>query len=182
MFGTHTGAAIAIELALGGGRPARFALALDGVGVFDAKTRAVYLERYAHAFPADLEGAWLARLFQFCRDQFIFFPWFARDEQHLLGWSLPAAEQLADSVIDVAKARGSYHHSYRAAFAYPALDRIRQLDMPIMLMAAQDDPLRAGTIAAAKRAPQGRFVTLPSLMDPAFLPAQARALLEQCCP
>lgn len=180
VFGTHTGAAIAVELAAEPSRPAPFALALDGLGVFDANTSATYLERYAHPFPADLDGAWLARLFQFCRDQYIFFPWFARDGKHLLGWSLPTSEQLADSVIDVAKARNSYHRSYRAAFAYPALDRIGQLALPVLLMAATDDPLRAGTMMAAERARHGHFVALPSYADPDFLPAQRRALLDHC--
>ena len=180
VFGTHTGAAIAIELALTAGGPPPFALVLDGLGILDADTSASYLQRYADPFAADLDGAWLARLFQFCRDQYIFFPWYARDHQHLLGWSLPTAEQLADSVIDVAKARNSYHHSYRAAFAYPALDRIEQLDTPVLLMAATDDPLRAGTIVAAERARLGRFVDLPACADAAFLPAQARVVLDHC--
>ena len=148
--------------------------------MFDAETSATYLERYAHPFSADLEGAWLTRLFQFCRDQYIFFPWYARDRQHLLGWSLPTADQLADSVVDIAKARNSYHRSYRAAFGYPALDRIEQLDAPVLLLAAKDDPLRAGTIAAAERARQGRFVDLPSYADPAYLTEQRRVILDHC--
>lgn len=180
VFGTHTGAAIAVELALAAGGPPSFALVLDGLGIFDADTSATYLRRYADPFEADLDGAWLARLFQFCRDQYIFFPWYARDRDHLLGWSLPTADQLADSVVEVAKARNSYHHSYRAAFAYPALERIAQLDTPVLLMAATDDPLRAGTILAAERAPQGRFLALPTYADAAFLPTQSRAILDQC--
>ena len=85
LFGTHTGAAIALELAAMLPATRRCALVLDGLGIFDAATREDLLRHYAFSFEADLEGAWLARLFQFCRDQHVFFPWYARDVAHLLG-------------------------------------------------------------------------------------------------
>ena len=79
----------------------------------------------------------------------------------------------------MAKAPATYHLSYRAAFAYPALARIEACVRPVLLIAAADDPLSAGTLEAAGRAPAGRFTALPSLGDPENLAALAGKVLAE---
>ncbi|MBU2083275.1 MAG: alpha/beta hydrolase [Alphaproteobacteria bacterium] len=56
IYGSHTGSAIAAELAISA--PSRIGrVVLEGVGVFSPEQRAAFLEDYAHPFVPDLDGA-----------------------------------------------------------------------------------------------------------------------------
>lgn len=161
VYGSHTGAAIAAELAILAPDRVR-SLVLDGLDILTDAERAAVLARYAFPFPADLEGAYLQRVFMFCRDQYVFFPWYERNAKGLReGAALPDAQVLHDWVVEVLKAHTSYHLNYRAAFRWRAQDRLPLVRHPALVYAAANDPLVASTQVAAQAVSGGRYVALP---------------------
>lgn len=167
VYGTHTGAAIAAELAILAPGRVRSVM-LDGVSDLSGEELAEWLAVYALPFEADLEGAYLARIFQFCRDQFLFFPWYRRTKQARRDGGLPAADDLAALVIETLKARDSYHRNYHAAFRWDARARLPLMPCPALLMASEADPLFATTKALAAFVPGRQFRALPRYDAPLF--------------
>ena len=175
VYGTHTGACLASELALMAPEKVN-KLVQDGVVVFSDEERADYIANYAAPFKPDLEGTQFLKAFLFCRDQFMFFPWYARDKQHRRDSGLPDPNSLHDWVVEVLKAGTSYHLAYRAAFAYPADERLPQVPQPILCVAAADDPLRAHTADIVDELPQGQYRQLPRFDDPDYIPTLAATM------
>lgn len=177
VYGTHTGACLAAELALLAPQRIR-RVAQDGVVTFSASEREELLARYAFPFEPDLNGTHLLRAFMFCRDQYLFFPWYAHDQAHRRDAGLPPPLPLHEWVVEVLKAATTYHLAYRAAFAYPATERLPLLTQPVLCLAAGDDPLGPGTESVARRLPGARFTGLPRMDDEGYLDALAAALEE----
>lgn len=167
LYGSHTGGAIAAELAiLAPDRIRR--VVIDGVMVLTPEMRAAVLARYALPFPADLDGAYLIRVFQFCRDQYLFYPWYDRTRKGQRSGSLPAPRDLHNWVVEVLKANESYHLNYQAAFRWEAPARLPLLTHPTLLLAAENDPLVESTRDVASVVPGGRYVALPRTDAPDF--------------
>lgn len=159
VYGSHTGAAIACELAALA--PDRVtSVVLDGAVEFDAPTRDAFLQAYAPSFSPTLEGDHLIRAFQFCRDQYLFYPWFRRDAAHVRKLGLPDAARLHDTVLDVLKAGTTYRDSYHAAFRYAFAERLALLRCPVLGLAGARDPLRETTRALLAHAPRGRIAAV----------------------
>jgi pimeloyl-ACP methyl ester carboxylesterase len=172
VYGTHTGANIGLELAIR--YPARVRrLILDGVGLYPPAERRRMLEHYAHPFEPDLTGSQFLKAFMFCRDQYVFWPWFDTSREGRRDGGLPAPEVLHDWVLEVAKATRTYHLGYRAAFAYPAAERLPKLERPLLLMASQSDPLFDHTRQAAALLPGTKFAPLGHGAEPTFAEAFA---------
>jgi pimeloyl-ACP methyl ester carboxylesterase len=141
IYGTHTGACIAVEMALLA--PARVRrVVLDGIGLFSADEAALFRQRYAPPVAPDLAGTHLAWVFQFCRDQSVFFPWFAATPEAARGVGLPPADALHDMVVEVLKCLPTYHLGYHAAFSYDASARLKLLRHDVLAMCTDQDPLR----------------------------------------
>lgn len=175
LYGSHTGAAIAAELAiLAPDRIER--LILDGVQLLTVDERAEALDRYAHPFTPDLDGAYLARAFQFCRDQFLFYPWYDRSRASRRTSGLPDPATLHAMLTEVLKAGDTYHRNYHAAFRWDAVARLRLLDCPVLMLAAEDDPLFANTASLAAVPPDARFVPLPRFDAPLYPQARKAAI------
>lgn len=173
VYGMHTGAAIATELALLAPHRIR-SMALEGVTRLDPAAQAEFLDRYAPDFTPDLDGAYLARAFQFCRDQFLFFPWFDRTAAAQRSGGLPPAADLGGLVLEVLKAGGSYAANYRAAFRWYAAPRLAKVTCPLLVMASLTDPLHDMTCAVAGTAHQ--FLSLPPFATPDYTAARRAAL------
>ena len=173
VYGSHTGASIAAELAILA--PDRIdGVVLDGLGVFAPAQRDELLARYALPFTPDLDGAYLLRAFHFLRDQYLFFPWYDRTAAAWRGAGLRSADDLHEWLVEVLKAPETYVRAYRAAFSWPAVDRLPLVRCTTLLMAAANDPLHDGTRDAASFVPHGRFMSLPRFDDPGFATARAR--------
>lgn len=168
LYGSHTGAAIATELALMA--PDRIShVVLDGVSWMSPEELEEILANYAFPFVPDRDGAYLTRIFQFCRDQYLFFPWYKRTREGRRDNGLGSAADLHAWVTEVMKANETYHLNYRAAFKWDGRDRLAALKVPALLMAGENDPLYDSTVEMAALVPGGdAFATLPRFDAPEF--------------
>jgi pimeloyl-ACP methyl ester carboxylesterase len=157
LYGSHTGASIATELAILAPDRVRNVI-LDGVGIFSAEERAEYLANYAPAVTPDLNGAYLNWAFMFCRDQYQFWPWYKRNRENSRGAGLPPPGELHDWVLEVLKAIETYHLGYRAAFGYPKAERLPLVTRPLLAIADENDPLLPNTEAILRLIPGVTFV------------------------
>jgi pimeloyl-ACP methyl ester carboxylesterase len=140
VYGSHTGACMAVELAIRAPNRVR-RVVLDGIGLFSEEEVRDYLLHYAPAMAPDLAGTHLTWAFQFCRDQALFFPWFKASTETARGLGLPAPAALHEMVVDVLKSLQTYHLGYNASFRYPARERLPLLQHKVLAIAAADDPL-----------------------------------------
>jgi pimeloyl-ACP methyl ester carboxylesterase len=161
LYGFHTGAHIAIEMALA--RPGRVGrIVLDGLLVLDDAERGEFLEHYAPPLVSDAHGTQVFQALGFIRDQAWFFPHFRRDAAHNLGGGAMPPAVLHMLTVDLLKAAQSYHLAYRAVFRHAVLDRVALLPQPAYLVADEADPTRHGLAAAAARLAGARHETLRS--------------------
>lgn len=160
LYGSHTGAAVAAELAIQAPDRVR-SVVLDGVAAFTDEQQADYMAHYAPAFTPTLDGDHLLRAFMFCRDQYIFFPWYQRDAGHRRAVGLPAPQKLHDLLLDVLKAPETYPWSYHAAFRYPTMSRIPLIACPVLGVLGAADPLADDTRAALAAAAKGQCRQTP---------------------
>ncbi|MDR6707266.1 MULTISPECIES: alpha/beta fold hydrolase [unclassified Novosphingobium] len=175
VYGMHTGAAIAAELAILA--PDRVAgVVIDGLSDFHGEGLEEVLTHYAPPFPADLDGAGLARLFQFCRDQFLFFPWYARSGGARRDTGLPPPDDLYGWVGEVLKARGSYARAYHAAFRWRGRERLPLVACPMAITCGANDPLYAATDSVAHDAGMG-LRPLPRFDAPDYAAARRDLIL-----
>lgn len=140
LYGTHTGGSIAAEIAIQAPNRVR-KLILDGIGLYPDDLQAELLSRYAPAMQPDLHGAHMNWAWHFVRDTYMFWPWYATDAAHRRSIGLPPPEMLHDKVLDVLKAIGTYHLSYRAAFRYDKREQFKRLAVPTMAACADTDML-----------------------------------------
>jgi pimeloyl-ACP methyl ester carboxylesterase len=172
VYGSHTGAAIAAELALLA--PGRvLSVTFDGIGHWQGAELAEALALYAQPFAPDLDGDYLGRLFTFCRNQFLFYPWYRETDAARRTGDLPPPENLHGLVTEVMKAATTYHRNYHAAFRWDAPGRLPLLAAPALFMASESDPLFADTRALAAT---GSFAPLPALGDPGYAAARHTAM------
>jgi pimeloyl-ACP methyl ester carboxylesterase len=176
LYGSHTGAAIAAELAILA--PERISrVVLDGVSWLTPEELEDILANYAFPFEPDQNGAYLTRLFQFCRDQYLFYPWYRRTRSARRDGGMGSAADLHAWALEVMKANETYHLNYRAAFKWDGRERLPLLSVPALLIAAETDPLLDSTRHLTGLAQDGRFVALPR-SDAADFGALRKAAIE----
>lgn len=150
VYGTHTGAAIAMALAVR--HPQKVArLVIDGLGVFDGVERAQIMDSYLPPFLPQVDGTHLAWLWSRVRDQFLFFPWNHRGTGTRLWRALPEPAVLQQVALDLLRAGDNYRAPYAAAFRYRPIEWLAHLSMPVFIGARGDDMLlphlaRLGTV------------------------------------
>jgi pimeloyl-ACP methyl ester carboxylesterase len=175
VYGSHTGAAIACELAIL--YPDRVShVVLDGIGLWSPQQQVELVDRYAHPFKPDLDGAYLMRTYHFCRDQYLFYPWYNRIATARRDGGMPSAPDFHAWYVEVLKAAETYHHAYRAAFSWAATGRLPLVPCVALVMAAQNDPLLDMTCTATSLLADGRFRTLPRYDASDFMATRAAAI------
>jgi len=173
LYGSHTGASIAAELSIiAPGRVRR--LVLDGMGLYAPEDRDAMLRTYAPEIVPDHQGLHLHWAFMFCRDQSVFWPWYAKDAANRRPTGLPDPGTLHDFTVEVLKAIGTYHRSYRAAFRYPKRERLALVRVPTLAVTAEDDMLRPFLDEVAALVPGATRIALP----PGETPEGRQALVE----
>jgi pimeloyl-ACP methyl ester carboxylesterase len=123
LLGSHTGAAIALELAAL--RPDLVSgVILDGVPMFTAAETDRLFHGYFEPVVPDDRGGHYARTWTRIRDMFIWFPWTSHDPARLNGADLPPPTTTHRWVSMVFKAARHYAEPYRAAIAYGERARV----------------------------------------------------------
>ena len=140
VYGTHTGALLALEVACM--RPDRVGAAvLDGLPLFNDEEREEFLARFNPPYTPTISGSHLVDLWSRFRDQSVYFPWYRRESATRLDIDLPDAEWLHDGVLDFLRAGDSYPLAYDAAFRHVAEPSLAALTVPTAILAHDDDPL-----------------------------------------
>lgn len=177
LYGSHTGASIAMEMAIT--TPDRVhRLVIDGMGLYSVDEQSEILKHYAREIAPDLEGTHLMKVWHFCRDQFLFWPYYERTQAGRLHNGLPDAQYLHDFITEVFKAMGTYHLSYRAAFRHPKKKRLPLIKMPTLSVCSPSDMLWQYHRAIAELVPDCTSRELPTWDDPALEEQLARMILE----
>lgn len=172
LYGSHTGAHIAVEMAIAAPQRVR-RIVLDGIGMFTPTERANLLANYAPAMVPDAIGTQLHWAWHFVRDQAWFFPYFERDRAHNRGIGSLSPDALHLVTVEVLKAIRTYHLAYRAAFAHATQDRLPLVQHPVLTIADEDDPLRVGIDAAATLLPNAQKLVVGAARDSAGRRAKA---------
>lgn len=171
VFGTHTGAAIALELARRHPQSVTGAV-LDGVPMYTAEEQVSLFSGYFEPLVVDDLGSQFARTWTRFRDLFIWFPWTTKTPATLNETDRPTAELLQLWVSMFYRSARSYGRPYKAAIAYgsQAREAIESLRAPAVFMANDRDmlyphleripPLREGqSICRVTRAQHGAAIT-----------------------
>lgn len=141
-YGTHTGAAIAVDAAVQA--PDRISAAiLDGYAIFTAEERDRLLASYLPAFRPALDGGLAAWLWARVRDQFTAFPWNQVGDGSKLGFGPPSLEAMQRVVDDFLLAGDHYRAGYSAAFRYDHFAPLKKTDRPLHIVTREDDLLFA---------------------------------------
>ncbi len=174
LYGTHTGANIAIEIALARPRQAQ-RLILDAIALYTPELRQDLLEHYARPMPPRPDGAHLTEVWHFVRDQWLFWPWFRRDAAHRRAVDMADPRVLHEMVVDVLKASTTYHLAYRASFLYAKETRLPQLRLPTLMACPESDIFFEDFRRVAALVPGGTPLVVPSGPDSAAFAAAAFA-------
>jgi pimeloyl-ACP methyl ester carboxylesterase len=142
VFGTHTGAAIGVELGLGWPEQVS-GMVLEGLPIFtEAEIKAIFEGYFAPMIPDPLGGHLTATWMRF-RDQFTWFPWLSRDVARLNPVDRPTPEEIDTWVSMFYRSCKTYGAAYKAACyyghgAYLAAEATRT---PTVYMASAEDML-----------------------------------------
>jgi pimeloyl-ACP methyl ester carboxylesterase len=165
LYGSHTGASVAMEIALARPDLVR-TLTIEGMGLYAAGLRSEVLDRYAREIRPDAEATHLMKVWHFCRDQHLFWPYYNRTAEGRLPDGLPDDDTLHDFVVEVLKAMRTYHLSYRAAFRHPKRDRLPLLELPVHVICSPSDMLFEYFDEIAALVPGARKTRLLTWTDP----------------
>ncbi|MFN7221345.1 MAG: alpha/beta fold hydrolase [Burkholderiales bacterium] len=133
VYGTLSGVRVALELARTDKRVRR--VVLDGIGVPKPEQLEELLDTYAPPFQADINGNHLLNTFLLCRDQYLFYPWYARDAEHRRPNGLPDAATLHIKVMEALKSAPAFRPLIRAAFRYDCAAALAALTQPALISA-----------------------------------------------
>ena len=159
LYGAHTGACIALDLA--DRQPQRAAgLVLDGLPRFSDEERAHLLAHYTPRIEVRWDGTHLLAAFNQRRDMKLFFPWFEKSEATRLAIAVPPAQQLHEEALDLIKAKDHYWKGYEAAFRYVVEGPLARVTVPSAITARGDEILGAPRFEGAS--PAVRVELLPT--------------------
>ncbi|MDG2242816.1 MAG: alpha/beta hydrolase [Rhodospirillaceae bacterium] len=178
LYGSHTGAHIACELAIH--YPDRVRrLVFDGIGMFSPEDKKDFLENYAPDVQPDEFGQHLIWAWNFVRDQVLHFPYFRRSPEFRQPTaSMPPPEAIQKIVVEVLKGLTTYHKGYRAAFRHPDRDRLPLIQHRTLCAASETDPLKDGVDEAAALVPDSVKAILPGERTAEEVAAKAAAIVE----
>ncbi|NIJ08541.1 pimeloyl-ACP methyl ester carboxylesterase [Sphingomonas vulcanisoli] len=165
LYGTHTGATIAAEVALAWPERVRH-LILDGVSNFTPEQRAEMLAHHAPPLTIAPDASHLLWAWNFVRDAYLFWPWYKRDAEHLRGSDVPTTDALHDKFVEVIKAARTFHLSYNAAIAYDMPERFGAITVPTLFTCARQDMLLAYFDELAALMPHAERYISPGLSGP----------------
>jgi len=153
-------------------------LVIDGMGLYSGDMQSEVLDRHAREIVPDAEATHLMKVWHFCRDQFLFWPFCNRTADGRLPGGLPSEAEMHAFVVEVLKALGTYHLSYRAAFRHPRRDRLPLVRVPTLVCASPSDMLYSYFRDVAALVPGAQAAELPAWHSEAFDTGTAAILHE----
>lgn len=138
LFGTHTGARIVAELAIGFPERVR-KLILDGMRRGPDESWQEYADSLDLSRYIDQDGTQFQKAWSRLRDSFFFFPPYRQDAKHFIGMGLPDARHLHAYALEVFKGIAAAHIPYRLAVLYPSEQRLPKIARPALCTCAPKD-------------------------------------------
>ncbi|MBV6416702.1 MAG: 2-succinyl-6-hydroxy-2,4-cyclohexadiene-1-carboxylate synthase [Steroidobacteraceae bacterium] len=161
VVGVQGGSLIGLELASIASRRVR-RLVLVAPPYFDRATQVKLRERYVPDISLDGHGGHLLAAWHFLRDHGLFWPWYERTVAAILhGERQIDPGRVHQRVLELFRAPEGWRRMCLAQFAYPVKVKLRAAKVPMLLAAADHDPLRDATLAAARAQPAIPFCALP---------------------
>ena len=154
IYGCHTGASIAMEIARRGDIAVR-SLILDGVGIYPPDFRQKLLDNYIPDLTPDRDGLYALKLWMMLRDMYLFWPWFEKDAANRRPVDLPSSQSMHARFVETLKAVTTFGKSYQAAFRYDKLATLSRLEMPVMITSAEGDMLSGADQQVLAALPNG---------------------------
>ncbi|MBM3502456.1 MAG: alpha/beta fold hydrolase [Alphaproteobacteria bacterium] len=150
LFGTKTGACIALELACR--FPERvLGVVLDSLPLFTPREVAdiTHVAKsddgddayYLMPFRATWDGAHLTTTWSHVRDHIFWFPWYRRRGANRRDIDMPSPSTMHEGVLDNFRAGDNLRTVVEAAFRYPAKAAVETLRVPALFMARADSML-----------------------------------------
>ena len=139
LYGTHTGAIVAVRLA--SRYPSRIAaLVANGILLNTADERSEKADRYLPPFVPQWDGSHLAWMWSRLRDQLAFYPWYRHDPGHRIDWQ-QSLEEIDAGALDLMESGDDYRGAYGAVLNYGIDQDLPGLEMPTLLLVAKTDAL-----------------------------------------
>jgi pimeloyl-ACP methyl ester carboxylesterase len=133
LYGTHTGARIALELALARPRSVR-SLLLDGIAVYTPAEQARHLAQYTPSIAPTWDGTHLLRAWNLRRDMALFWPWYDQTPAGRRSVGVPSPEILHAQVVDMLRGGDHYRGGYYAAFSHDVSAALQRVRLPTRLV------------------------------------------------
>ena len=179
VYGTHTGAHIALEFARR--HPQRVSLCiLDGISFYTDDEQKEMKARYAPPFEPLADGGHLAWAWQHTRDQMLFYPWFRWEKERRLGNPMRDPAYIHQVVLWKMLPGWGYRKGYQAAFSHPTLTAARALSVPTLILAQASDILAPMASRITGVPPQVEVKVLPA--DKAPWLAAMNTVLDRTAP
>ena len=160
VYGSHTGATIAMEVAIA--RPEQVGRAiLDGLPMFDEEETADRLAHHAPPLVIRDDGSHLVAAWAQAIQRSLFRHWYRPTEEELKNVEPPEPAAIHDWLVEFLKSGETYHVAYLAAFRYPTRRRLPLVIAPTLVCAKANDLLSPFTEEAGPLLRDGRSAVLP---------------------
>ena len=180
VWGSHTGACVALEMAIAA--PERVGRAvLEAPVMVTTAFRDDLLANYFPPFAPDRFGLHLLHVWNWRRDMFRYWPWYRVEHAAARAIGMPSPDDLQLYAVGILESGTSYDLAYRAGFGYDTRARLPELRRPAILTAGPHDMLANALQDAAALVPDDllRIVPTPTTVwwpDPE--PAGARQTMQ----
>jgi pimeloyl-ACP methyl ester carboxylesterase len=162
IWGSHTGALVALEIALiAPGRVGR--IVMEGPVFIDPGFQGDILSNYFIDFSPDKWGRHLLSVWNWRRDMFMYWPWYRVERAAARQLGVPDAGQIHMYALGILESGDTYDRAYRSAFSYGTRARLPDLIRPALVCAGPNDQLKNAVEEAPRVAP-------PDLVDVAETP------------
>ncbi len=161
LYGSHTGGSIGMEVAIALGPERARNLVVDGLALFDAEERDDLLEYYLPPLEPRWDGSHLVWAWNFARAQTEFWPWYNQSRDGIRWVDPIPAHALHTWVVELLKSGHTYQLAYRAAFEYPAQERMPKVETRTLIAAEAGDMLAPCSEIGAALAPNAVAGTFP---------------------
>lgn len=160
VYGTHTGAGVAIELGIAAADRID-GVVIDGISMTPPADRAEHRENYFPLVEPDIWGLHLLKVWNVRRDGGYFWPWFKPVPAYARKGEAPSLPLLHDRVMSTLRSRST--PAYQAITLYDAAARLAQLERPALYVAGPNDTF-ATHMDRARSVARGnvRFLNVPA--------------------